>query len=177
MIISMYYLCLGLWSLAVQFCSFNLAHSRGHFILPTGHSWLEVPSWSLSCTATVGCEQLKSPNFFPIWPLTVQGTKLFVPNMEVPGQNFRRTKEDRERPLENHSWNIGHNSGFSVTVITGFGQYGLYKQQNILGVLVYDLPNVGEKAVKVLQGARNKWRKEALKDDKEEPKASTISNH
>lgn len=38
MIISMYYLCLGLWSLAVQFCSFNLAHSRGHFILPTGRS-------------------------------------------------------------------------------------------------------------------------------------------
>lgn len=64
-----------------------------------------------------------------------------------------------------------------MTVITGGGQYGLHKQQNVLGVVVCDPPNVSEKAVKVLQGARNKWRKEALKDDPEEQKGSNISNH
>lgn len=55
-----------------------------------------------------------------------------------------------------------------MTVITGGRQYGLYKQQNVLDVIVYDLPNVSEKAAKVLLGARNKWRKEALKDDQKQ---------
>lgn len=85
--------------------------------------------------------------------------------MEVPGQNSKKTKDDNEKPLENCSWNIRHNKGFSVLFITGGGLSGLYKQ-NVQNLVAQDPPNVNEKAAEELQGARkSKWRMEIMKDE------------